>query len=124
MISSINIWVVFGFLFVHWVADFVAQTDWMALNKAKQWRPLLIHTGTYSAMMGVFIVALLPRSTCFMVIPFIFITFIAHTVTDYYTSRLNARLWKAERRHDFFVSIGFDQLLHIVQLLLTYQLIS
>lgn len=30
----------------------------------------------------------------------------------------------AEKTHYFFVSIGFDQILHYVQLLLTYQLLK
>ncbi len=74
------------------------------------------------------------------VLYFMVITFIAHTVIDYFTSRLNSKLWaRAEywrKRtetdspgypelqgrfvHRFFVSIGFDQLLHFIQLLLTY----
>jgi hypothetical protein len=48
------------------------------------------------------------------------ITFVCHTVTDYITSRINSRLWLAQRVHDFFVSIGFDQVLHYTQLYITY----
>jgi hypothetical protein len=52
-----------------------------------------------------------------------FITFIFHTITDYFTSRLNSKLWKKGDVHNFFVSIGFDQVLHYVQLFLTYKLL-
>ena len=51
------------------------------------------------------------------------ITFITHTITDYFTSRLNSRLWAKGDVHNFFVSVGFDQVLHYVQLFLTYQIL-
>lgn len=44
----------------------------------------------------------------------------AHWVIDYVTSRVNKRLWAAERVHDFFVSVGFDQLLHYIVMLLSF----
>lgn len=42
---------------------------------------------------------------------------------DYFTSRLNSKLWAQGRTHDFFVAVGFDQVLHYIQLILTYVLI-
>jgi len=54
---------------------------------------------------------------------FVLITFVAHTITDYFTSRLNAKLWAKGDVHNFFVSVGFDQVLHYVQLFVTYQLL-
>ena len=75
------------------------------------------------------------------------ITFICHTITDYFTSRLNSKLWAkatywgsdemkrlypidcpenkhGKYVHNFFVSIGFDQVLHYIQLFLTYSLLK
>lgn len=52
------------------------------------------------------------------------ITFIAHTITDYFTSRLNSKLWSEGKVHNFFVSVGFDQVLHYVQLFTTYYLLK
>jgi hypothetical protein len=52
------------------------------------------------------------------------ITFVCHTITDYFTSRLNSRLWAKGDVHNFFVSIGFDQVLHYVQLFTTYYLLK
>jgi hypothetical protein len=51
---------------------------------------------------------------------FVWITFLSHTIQDYFTSRLNSRLWAKGDTHNFFVSIGWDQVLHYTQLLLTY----
>lgn len=117
-----TLFIVLFILFVHWFSDFVLQTDWQAQNKSKAWIPLLSHTGIYSLCWIPF---------CFIVfgnnllanLTFVLITFVAHTITDYFTSRLNSYLWREKKVHYFFVSIGFDQLLHYAQLLLTYQFI-
>lgn len=95
-------------LTIHFVADFLLQSDWMAQGKSKAWRPLLTHTAIYSA--------------CFLWfgLPFALVTFATHTAQDYITSRINARLWGAKQVHWFFVGIGFDQLLHAYTLALTY----
>lgn len=51
---------------------------------------------------------------------FVLITFVLHTTIDYITSRLNADLWKRSAMHNFFVSIGLDQYIHLGLLFLTY----
>lgn len=52
------------------------------------------------------------------------ITFITHWLIDYVTSRINSKLWQAKKTHLFFVSIGFDQLLHYTQLILTFYFLT
>lgn len=126
----INIYIVLTILFIHWVTDFLCQTDWQAQNKSKNWKALISHTFTYSVMWVVtsyflmLIYLFITRNTVTinnnLFYYFIPITFIVHTITDYFTSRLNSKLWKEQKVHWFFVSIGFDQLLHFTQLLLTY----
>jgi len=34
-------------LFIHWVADFLCQTDKMAINKSKDWCALVDHSMVY-----------------------------------------------------------------------------
>lgn len=36
----------------------------------------------------------------------------------------NGSLWEQKKVHEFFVSIGFDQLLHYIQLILTFKLLT
>lgn len=113
-----NNWLVFTLILMfglHYYADFRVQTDWQARNKSKNWRALLTHTGTYS----LFFLLFGPR--------FALVTFLCHTTTDYITSRWSARRWKdvadsgyTTGAHEFFEVIGFDQLLHQTQLLLTF----
>ena len=115
-------------LLIHWVADFVLQTDKQAKGKSKNWSDLLSHTLTYS------LVWLSTITFCWddgdmgahyfiKSITFTAITFICHTITDYYTSRLNAKLWAKGDSHNFFISVGFDQVLHYIQLFGTYLLL-
>lgn len=92
-------------LFLHWVGDFICQTDEMAIGKSKSNWWLTAHVVMYSLML-LFLgwkVALLNGA--------------AHWLIDYVTSRVNSRLWAAQQRHWFFVSIGFDQFLHVSILL-------
>lgn len=124
----INLKVVLAIILIHWLADFVFQTDKMARGKSKNWNDLLSHTGTYSFIWFCFVpfYVLLNLDTYveWTGTLFVLITFIAHTITDYFTSRLNSKLWAKGDVHNFFVSIGFDQVLHYTQLLLTYYILT
>lgn len=134
--------VILTIIFVHWIADFVFQTDKQAKGKSKNWGDLLSHTVTYSLVwlfiggciylqqfkpynpesneiMNIYWKHLIPRGLLFVLI-----TFICHTITDYFTSRLNSKLWAKGDVHNFFVSIGFDQVLHYTQLFLTYHFLT
>jgi hypothetical protein len=42
-----------------------------------------------------------------------------HFVTDYITSRISSKLWAKQDWHRFFVTIGFDQLIHQATLAFT-----
>ena len=109
---------------IHWFADFVLQTDKQAKGKSKNWNDLLIHTFAYSITFFGLLSLLNPLFnigiTFYQGFYFFLITFITHTITDYFTNRLNSKLWIEGKVHNFFVSIGFDQVLHYVQLFLTY----
>jgi hypothetical protein len=96
-------------IWVHFVADFLLQTDKMATNKSTSNKWLGIHVAVYT-------------------IPFLcwgwkfaLINGAAHFVTDWFTSRGTSYLWKREKRHWFFALIGLDQAIHMTTLALTYQ---
>ena len=116
--------IILTILFIHFVADFILQSDKQAKEKSKSNRQLTLHVLSYS------IVWLLVANTYSivtnnyqMVALFPIITFICHWITDYFTSRLNSKLWAKGDVHNFFISVGFDQFLHQCQLILTYYLL-
>lgn len=104
---------------VHFLADFALQTHEQALGKSKEIKWLLYHTGTYSIMwlLGAFIFLNWWQSILFAVI-----TFVAHTITDYFTSRLTSKLFERKDFHNGFVVVGFDQVLHFLQLYYTFKI--
>ena len=68
----------FSFLLVgHLVGDFLFQTSWMAMNKDKQWIPLLVHSSIYTATVTLFA---LPAGG--ISIPAIALIFVGHLILD------------------------------------------
>ena len=121
---------IFSILTIHYIGDFILQTDQQAKEKSKYFHSLIAHTLTYSVFVF-FGIAILHGATVgtgeanfWFAFFFTIISFVTHTMTDYYTSRLNAYLWSKGDSHNFFVSVGGDQLLHYIQLFLTYQLLK
>lgn len=121
---QISIITVIFILFIHWVADFVLQSNDMATKKSTKNSWLLAHTGCYSLVwLGIchILISMNVLNPWFYL--FAPITFVFHTIQDYITSRISSKLYKQNKIHDFFVCIGFDQFLHFVQLLITYYLL-
>jgi len=118
----------------HFIADFIFQDEEWALNKSKNNQALINHVYVYSLIMGlgataVFAYVGLAKFTAYSMLVFISITFVAHFFTDFVTSRIVA--YQSEEKHygssmpnfGMFTTIGFDQLLHYLQLYFTLQLI-
>lgn len=121
----INIYIVFAIVFIHWFADFVLQTHWQATNKSKDNKALTMHVLTYSTVWFLICnVYSVITGNYMMLALFAPITFVCHWITDYFTSRLNSKLWAKGDIHNFFVSVGFDQVLHYAQLFITYYLLT
>ena len=114
-----SMWSFIGLLCTHWVADFVFQSHWMASNKSKRMDALALHVGVYSAILLMASGILFAMHGIWPVFEFVALNGLLHFATDYATSRMSARLWGQQRWHDFFVIIGFDQLIHHVMLALT-----
>lgn len=107
-------------LLVHFIADFVMQSDEDAKKKSTDTNALLSHTGIYSL---VWMVAAGLFLSPIRIMIFTIITFIAHTITDYITSRIVKKYFDKQDYHNGFVVIGIDQMLHYIQLYLTFKLL-
>ncbi len=96
-------------VWLHFLGDFLLQSDKMALSKSSSMRWLGIHVAVYSAVF-------IPFG-----LKFVLANYVLHFITDAISSRLTSRLWKQDKRHWFFVVIGADQAIHMSCLLLTYE---
>lgn len=99
-------------IWLHFVSDFILQSDKMAKIKSKSNKWLLLHVVAYS----------IP----FLIFGWFFalINCLAHFVIDYITSRITSKLYADGKVHWFFVVIGFDQALHLTTLIVTYKLLA
>lgn len=138
-------------LAAHFVGDFLLQSDWMAINKSKNWRALGWHAYVYSATIaGWTMLTYAPGDRPELQGLFWVLTILSHFITDAITSRITSKLWffkstgqfynvsgthmSAARhelfipvggsRHWFFVMIGFDQLIHAFTLALSLRILS
>ena len=97
-------------LIVHWIADFTLQSDKMATRKSSCWGWLLFHCLIYSACFSMF--------GSLRLVVWLLLT---HFLIDFITSRITKYLWAKKDVHNFFVVIGFDQLLHYICILVWFK---
>ena len=118
-----DIYIIIGILFFHWLADFVFQGDEMAKNKSKNIKWLLYHILIYYLIMLVFTLFIMVNYYGIFSFIWVLINTFLHFIIDYITSKINKYLWNNKMIHEFFVSIGFDQFLHITFLLFIYYIL-
>jgi hypothetical protein len=101
-------------LLIHFLADFALQTHEQASKKSSDNLFLLYHVSTYTL---VWIFACIPIfGFSLKIITFCEFTFLFHFLTDFITSRIGKSFWEKEDYHNGFVVVGFDQILHYVQI--------
>lgn len=106
---------------IHYLGDFVLQTHEQSQRKSSENKWLFYHTGSYSliwllAAWGLY-------TSIWAALLFASVTFVAHAATDWVTSRVGKSFWSSSDYHNGFAVVGFDQILHYVQLLLTHSLV-
>ena len=106
--------ILYCLMFFHWVGDFILQTQEMAKNKSKSVKWLTAHVLVYTAVMSVGFIFI--ANTFLDMVFAITLIFATHWITDFLTSKATSKLWNNENVHGFFVMIGFDQWLHLIQI--------
>ena len=125
MVLTVPLWVVFA----HFIGDWVLQSNRLAIGKSKSNWVLLQHVAIVTACLGPFGIG------------FALVNGVAHFATDWVTSRMTSKLWFVDvkpfemypgtftvkldekKRHNFFVVIGLDQLLHYLVYAITWRLL-
>lgn len=110
--------VVVWILLVHYVGDFLLQTQKQAENKSKSNEWLTYHVISYTAML---LIGGMIMEVSLNMFYWVMINGFLHWCTDWATSRATAELWKLQKIRPFFWVIGLDQLVHTACLLCTYQ---
>ena len=103
-----NIEILLLLIWIHFVMDFVFQSNNVALNKSKNNAILLQHVTIYAIPLFLFNFW------------FGLVNAALHFVVDWVTSRCTHYFWSCDKRHWFFVTIGIDQAIHLTCLILTY----
>ena len=118
--------------FVHYIADFFCQSHMMSISKSSSNRWLTLHVSIYTLVLFIGMTFMYYRDTAFSPLPwrlyvFVLLNGILHWITDYFTSRLNKKLWlsgmnpdRTEKTlHWFFNGVGIDQYIHYATLFTT-----
>lgn len=102
-----NIDIILLLIWLHFIGDFLFQSNWMALNKSNNIIALSYHCAFYA----------IP----FMVISleYALLMGMLHFPVDFITSKITSRYYKNQRI--FFLVIGFDQAVHMTILIMAYE---
>lgn len=117
-------------LVIHFMADFGLQTEYQAQNKGLGDsffnKPLLYHVGVYSLIWFIVTIGIkdILNWNFYQCLLFTFITFTSHYTTDWLTSRIGKPFWMKQDYHNGFNVVGFDQMLHYLQLWYTFKFVS
>lgn len=115
-------------LIAHWIGDALFQYKKLATEKYRDMWALIAHVMIYTVVMlwtGVLLEISIPKLQVFLLI-----TFFTHLVIDFITSKITHYLYEKGIYYTqplnmgFFSIIVLDQMLHITQLILTYQWIT
>lgn len=117
MIAATPLWQFVMLLVLHWIADFLLQTRWMATNKSSRLDALGLHVAVYTTALGLGAIVIFGAIEA--VLWFAAANGVLHFATDFVTSRITSKLWKEQRIHGFFLVVGLDQLIHQVTLAAT-----
>jgi hypothetical protein len=86
--NNLNLIEIFAIIIIHWIGDFVLQTEKQAKDKSENWNDLLFHTLSYTMCWIPFLYIveyyynIAGVNNLGLFLP---ITLVSHTITDYFT---------------------------------------
>ena len=109
-------------LLIHFLADFGLQTHDLATKKSTDIIWLTYHVAVYSLRW--LFASFVYFGDIWLSLVFTIVTFILHWITDFLTSRIGKPFWDKQDFHNGFVVVGFDQVLHYIQLVVTLLMLT
>ena len=109
---------IYYIIWIHFICDFILQTDNMAKNKSSHIGWLGWHIFIYTLYFNMFL-AIALHTVDIKVLIYSIINGLSHFVIDFCTSKATRYLWEKKQTHNFFVVIGLDQALHMSILMYT-----
>ena len=110
---TISLSILFTLLTMHYICDFLLQSDKMAKGKSSSMELLTLHVTAYSIPFALMFGPLYGA-----------VNFFLHMLVDFFTSRVTKKLFAKNEHHWAFAVIGFDQLLHYACLIGTVSLVQ
>ena len=96
-------------IWLHFISDFLLQSDIVATRKSDSIWILLYHSFVYSLLF------------IFIGFQYAIVNGLMHFLVDLYTSQITKYYHIMNNRRMFFVTIGADQAMHMSLLILTYE---
>lgn len=118
-----NVYEIIMIFILHWIGDFLLQTQEMATKKSTSIIFLTLHAMVYGAVLTLGGLVFLVWTAGFSILWWATVNMILHWITDKYTSKWTSRLYKEQKFYgfpSFFSVIGLDQMVHGIVLFSTY----
>lgn len=115
---NIDFGIIVCLLIIHFIADFIAQSNWMASNKSHNIKALTLHTLSYSWILFGGILCLIPafHISFYLLLLYVIFNGLIHFLVDLVTSKISSYFWARKDYHNFFVTVGEDQTIHYLTL--------
>jgi hypothetical protein len=107
----------FNFIIIgHFIADFLVQNNYTSANKGKDIKALSLHVGLY--FLGMCMTLLVYPSLSLLL--YCAVNAVLHYFVDGLTSPYSAKFYELSNKKKFFLLLGFDQMVHMLCLSVTY----
>lgn len=107
-------------LWSHYIADFILQRRVDAENKWHSIKHLGIHIFTYWIAMTFMLYIWFGA----IAMPLVLINVLLHLIIDFITSKISHSFYERGEIKAFWDTIGFDQLLHVMILYITWDIVN
>lgn len=97
--------------FIHYIADFPLQAEWMAIQKSSSNKALLAHVSIYSGILALWAFGFTDWEPM-MCILFALSNGALHAIIDRQTSKRIGIAYNAGNTRGVFMWVGLDQMLH------------